>query len=75
MVVESPANLECTVTQVLDVGSEGRTRLVIGEVVTLHVRGDILDGTRIDLDALRAVGRMAGQSYIRTSDRFELARP
>ncbi len=75
MVAESPANLECTVTQVLDVGPEARTRIVIGEVVALHVRDDLLDGTRIDADALRAVGRMAGASYIRTVDRFELTRP
>ncbi len=72
MVAESPANLECEVTQVLDVGPERRTRIVIGEVVALHVRHEVLDGTRIDSDQLRAVGRMTGSSYIRTVDRFEL---
>lgn len=73
LVAESPANLECVVSEILDIG--GRTRVVIGEVVVLHVREDVLDGTRIDLDALRAVGRLAGNSYVRIVDRFELTRP
>lgn len=72
LVQESPANLECRLVEVLDVGSEGKTSLVIGRVVAVHVRGDVLDGTRIDNDALRAVGRMAGNTYIHTRDRFEL---
>lgn len=75
MVAESPANLECIVSQILDIGPEGRTRVVIGDVVAIHVRTDVLDGTRIDPDALKAVGRMAGQSYIRTRDIFNLSRP
>lgn len=74
MVDESPANLECRVVQVIDLGKEGRTRLVIGEVVAVHVEEEVLDGTRIDNDVLRAVGRMAGNTYIHTRDRFELIR-
>ena len=75
MVVESPANMECVVTEVVDIGPDARTRVVFGEVVALHVRDRVLDGTRIVPDELKAIGRMAGDSYIRTSDRFELARP
>lgn len=72
LVQESPANLECQLVEVLDVGSEGKTSLVIGRVVAIHVRDDVLNGTRIDNDALQAVGRMAGNTYIHTRDRFEL---
>lgn len=75
MVAESPANLECEVVQILDLGSEGRTRVVIGQVVAIHVREDALDGTRINHDSLNAIGRMAGNSYIHTRDRFELSQP
>ena len=75
MVAESPANLECRVVEIVDIGEEGRTRLVIGEVVALHVSGEVLDGTRIDNDALQAVGRMAGNTYIHTRDRFDMERP
>jgi flavin reductase (DIM6/NTAB) family NADH-FMN oxidoreductase RutF len=75
MVAESPANLECRVVHVMDIGQAGKARLVMGEVVALHIREDVLDGTRIDADALRAIGRMAGSTYIHTRDRFEIERP
>jgi len=75
MVAESPANLECQVVEIVDIGEGGRTRLVIGEVVALHVSDQVLDGTRIDNDALKAVGRMAGNTYVRTRDRFDMERP
>lgn len=75
MVAESPANLECRVIEILDLGSVPTTRVVVGEVLVIHVDEHILDGTRIDSDSLRAIGRMAGNSYIRTRDRFDLERP
>lgn len=75
LVGESPANLECKVRQVVDLGERGRTRLVVGDVLAIHVESDVLDGTRIDNDALHAVGRMAGNTYITTRDRFEVTRP
>lgn len=74
MVAESPANLECRVSQILDLGESGRTRLVVGDVLAIHVDTSVLDGTRIDHDALAAVGRMAGLTYVTTRDRFELGR-
>jgi flavin reductase (DIM6/NTAB) family NADH-FMN oxidoreductase RutF len=75
LVVESPANLECRVNQVISIGETGRTRLVVGDVLAIHVDESVLDGTRIDSDALRAVGRMSGNTYINTRDRFEVGRP
>ena len=74
MVAESPANLECRVSQVIDLGEDGGTRLVVGDVLAIHVEESVLDGTRIDNDALRAVGRMAGRTYIHTRDHFEVPR-
>lgn len=75
LVAESPANLECRVRQILDISGNGRTRVVVGDVMVIHVEDQVLDGTRIDNDALRAVGRMAGNTYIRTRDRFDVPRP
>jgi len=70
LVVESPANLECRVRQIVDLGE--RSHVVFGDVVAIHVEEGVLDGTRVDHDALRAVGRMAGSSYVNTRARFEL---
>jgi hypothetical protein len=44
-------------------------------VLRFHIREDHFDNFRIDPDKLRAVGRMAGFTYVRTTDRFELERP
>lgn len=75
MVAESPANFECRVVKVLDLGSEGKNRMVIGEVHAIHVREDALDGSRVNSDVIAAVGRMAGNAYINTRDTFFLNRP
>lgn len=73
IVEESPANLECKVRQIIEIGE--RNRLVLGDVVAIHVEERVLDGTRIDNDALRAIGRMAGSTYVNTRDRFDIVRP
>lgn len=76
MVAEADANLECRVTQIVPVGREPRDAVVIlGEVVRLHIRTSLLDGTRIDQAALDAIGRMGGPRYTTTADIFEMIRP
>ena len=40
--------------------------LVLGEVVRFHIDDDYFNNYRIDPDKLRAIGRMAGNSYTRT---------
>jgi flavin reductase (DIM6/NTAB) family NADH-FMN oxidoreductase RutF len=75
MVAESKANLECRVTQIVEVGSPPGAAVVFGEVLRLHVLDDVLDGTRVDHERLLAVGRMAGDGYCTTRDRFSMARP
>ena len=53
----------------------GGGNLVIGEVVRIHVDDRIVDNFKIDPEKLRAVGRMGGNSYTRTADRFDMIRP
>ena len=76
MVAECKANIECVVTQILDIGHpEHGSALVIGEAVEFHVADHLLDGTRVDQAELRAVGRHVGNAYSRATDLFELVRP
>ena len=75
LVAESPANLECRVIDAMDIGGATGSRLIFGEVLVVHVQPGLLEGSRIDSDALRAVGRLAGSNYIHTRDRFQLGRP
>ena len=76
-VAESPIHYECRVTQIIDVSDEpGGGSVVIGRVLRLHVAEHVLIGNdKIDLAALEPVGRLAGSSYARINDIFELARP
>lgn len=75
-VKESPVQMECELIQIVTL-SEGPLggNLVIGKVVLFHVDDKIWNGGNIRHEDLRAVGRMAGNWYARTSDAFELERP
>ena len=73
---ESHVNMECKLIQILDVSTRPRGgSLIIGEVIRFHVDDAIVDNFRIDPDKLRAIGRMGGNEYARTRDRFEMIRP
>jgi flavin reductase (DIM6/NTAB) family NADH-FMN oxidoreductase RutF len=76
IVAEATAALECRMTQTVAIGDHANNTVVFGEVARIHVATEILDGTRVDPMALRAVGRMAGAGYARTVDGyFEMERP
>lgn len=73
----SPVHFECKVTHIIDIGDEpGSGSLVIGQVVHIHINEDVLlDGDKIDLAKLKPVGRLAGSSYCRVTDIFDMIRP
>lgn len=75
-VAESPAQMECKLLQVIYTGHAPSSGvIVLGEVVRFHVREKLVDNFRVDPDGLDAVGRMAGNFWVRTRDRIELVRP
>jgi flavin reductase (DIM6/NTAB) family NADH-FMN oxidoreductase RutF len=75
-VAESHIHMECRLRQIVQVSDQpGGGSLVLGEVLRFHVREDLFENFRIDPDKLQAIGRMAGSTYIRTTDRFDLERP
>ena len=75
-VKESLVNMECKLVQVVHVSPKPLGgSLVIGEILRFHIRDDLFNDYRIDPDKLHPIGRMAGYTYIRTTDRFDLIRP
>jgi flavin reductase (DIM6/NTAB) family NADH-FMN oxidoreductase RutF len=75
-VAESPAQMECKLLQVIYTSHKpGGGVIVLGEIVRFHVRADLLDNFRVDPAGLDAVGRMGGNTWVRTRDRLELIRP
>lgn len=78
-VKESPAQFECVVKDVVELGTEGGAgNLVICEVVKVHVRADLLDeNLHVNQEKIDLVGRMGGAYYCRaTGDAlFQVAKP
>jgi len=71
-VEESPVNFECRLLHSIPLPESPYT-LIIGRVVFMHVREDLmLSNGRIDPARLRAVGRMTGNSYVTTRALFTL---
>ena len=74
-VAESPVNMECRLNQVVAVGDGTKHAIVIGEIVLMHIRDDIINGHRINHQRLKPVGRLAGNMYCNTHDVYEMVRP
>lgn len=74
---ESPVNFECTLERIIEFGSEpGGGSVVIGRVVNIHVAdGVLIENDKIDLHALKPIGRLAGTAYCRVTDLFDMTRP
>ncbi len=80
MAAESPINLECRLTQMLEFGRAPRiSHFVIGEVLRIHVRDELCVDGEIQTSQLEAIGRLGGgigtDMYCRTSDGFVMGRP
>lgn len=76
-VLESPISAECKLLQVVEVSQEpGGGSLVLGTVVRLHVRDDIVQaGMPVPGEGWEPVARCGGSTYVRLTDTFELQRP
>lgn len=63
----SPFALECRTKQILDLSSH--RAVVIGEVLSVYVRDDVIDPQtlRVDLARYRPIGRLFGSLYCKTS--------
>ncbi len=78
-VKESPAQLECKVKQVIELGDKGGAgNLIICEVVLMHINEEVLDTNKqIDPAKIDLVARLGGNWYSRTNKTalFEVAKP
>lgn len=77
-VLESPVSLECKVLQVVDLPADDAAHpnaMVIGRVVAVHIRDDIVVGGRVDLSRARPLARLGYQDYCAVGELFEMRRP
>jgi flavin reductase (DIM6/NTAB) family NADH-FMN oxidoreductase RutF len=73
---ESRIHMECRLlftVHVSDLALGGS--LVLGRVLRFHIDDSLVADFKIDPAKLAAIGRMAGATYARTTDRFEMPRP
>lgn len=76
-VKESKIRMECILEQSLELGGTDTPGcdMVIGRVVQFHIEDGIYDKGRIDSRGLAAISRLAGQSYAKIGEIFEIERP
>lgn len=78
-VKESPAQLECKVREVIELGTEGGAgNLIICEIVLMHISENVLDENKqIDPHKIDLVARLGGNWYSRTNgdSLFEVTKP
>ncbi len=76
-VADAPVAFECALDRIVTVG-EGplAANVVFGRILLVHVADSVLgpDG-KPDSAKLDLIGRLGGDSYARTTERFELRRP
>ncbi|MBW8012952.1 MAG: flavin reductase family protein [Chloroflexi bacterium] len=76
-VAESPINFECKVTQIVDIGDGGKgsASIVIGEIIYLHIAEEVLlPNYKINIQALKPIGRLAGPNYSKITETIEIFR-
>lgn len=74
---KAPIHFECRLNQIVEISREpGGGFIVIGTVVHIHIDESALAGEdKINLSALKPVGRLVGNYYTRVTDLFEMERP
>ena len=77
-VKEAMVQMECELLQIVHVLAKAHwlANVVIGRIVLMHVDDSVLDTAgQIDPEKLATIGRLGGNLYSRTKDRFEMKRP
>ncbi|MGB7328259.1 MAG: flavin reductase family protein [Rubripirellula sp.] len=76
-VAGAAASMECELHSSITIGTgPGGANMVIGRIIWFHIHDECVgDDGRLDPTTLPTVGRMGGNTYVRTSDRFEIDRP
>ncbi len=78
-VAESPAQFECRINEVVQLGKQGGAgNLIICEVLRFHISDEVMNGEgKIDQNLIDSVGRMGGNWYVRAHGAalFEVAKP
>ena len=75
-VKESKVSFECSLNTVVEIGEAeaGAGFIVIGTIVMFHIDDRVYNDGHIDLEVLNPIGRLAGNTYTRIIDNFDIVR-
>ena len=73
---ESKVSFECKLNTIVEIGKAeaGAGFIVIGTIVMFHIDDIVYKEGHIDLEILNPIGRLAGNSYTRINDTFDIVR-
>ena len=78
-IAESPVNLECRLTQVVELLTDNPDNspnlVVFGHVVAIHIADDVIVDGRVDIHKLQPISRLGYMDYARVTDVFSMERP
>ena len=75
-VKESRISFECELNSIVEIGKAeaGSGFIVIGTIVMFHIDDTVYKDGHINLNTLNPIGRLAGNSYTRIVDTFDIIR-
>lgn len=78
-VAASPIAIECVLTQIVPLqtrdGTAGRSNLIIGEVVGIHIADHVIVNGMLDITRIRPLSRLGYMDYAITENAFTMDRP
>src|SRR5262249_40581295 len=76
-VAESPVHLECRYLQtvVLPSSAHGANAVIIGEVIGIHIRDDLIKDGRVDIVSTRPIARLGYSEYAVIDGKFRMPFP
>ncbi len=75
---EAPIHLECEFYQEIELPctlADSINRTIIGRVLGIHIRDEVLSDGLIDLDKIKPLARLGYQQYTAVDNVFVMARP
>ncbi len=78
-VAASPVSFECKVAKIMPVvdasGNEMKNRLMLGEVIGIHIDDRFVRNGRVDTAAMKPIARCGYNDYAVVTELFEMKRP
>ncbi|MFC1816265.1 flavin reductase family protein [Thermodesulfobacteriota bacterium] len=75
-IVEAPISMECRLVQTVEIGNKpNRSSIILGEILIVHIRDEVITEGKIDTQKAKIIARMGDDDlYCRTTDVFKMKR-